>query len=149
MKDTAQNLGEPDIKIAGLAIWIHGREFPDSKEYWDVNWLNVTVCCGAQGASVKADGSIIFLSEISELLSGVEGLYNGSNSEVRMACIEPYLAVTFKAETLGHIKMSVDITPDHLSQKHNFVFEIDQSYLPQLISECKTVLKEWPLIGKP
>lgn len=58
MNNISKNPGESDMKIAGLAIWIHGRQFPDSKDYWDVNWLNVTVRCGAQGASVKVCGLV-------------------------------------------------------------------------------------------
>jgi hypothetical protein len=54
-----------------------------------------------------------------------------------------------EVEKLGHINMKVDITPDSLLQKHTIVFEIDQSYLPKLISECKMVLEKYPIVGKP
>ena len=40
--DWLDHLGEPDIKLAGLQIWVHGRQFPDSDDYWDGNWLYVT-----------------------------------------------------------------------------------------------------------
>jgi len=30
MNKLPENLGKPDIKIAGLEIWIHGNQFPDS-----------------------------------------------------------------------------------------------------------------------
>jgi len=149
MNNISENLGESDMKIAGLAICIHGRQFPDSKDYWDANWLNVTVHCGAQGSSVKASGNIVHLSEIVEFLSSVERVYNGSNDKARLSCIEPNLRINLEKENLGHLRMSIDITPDHLSQKHNFLFEIDQSYMPRLISECKTILKKYPIIGKP
>jgi hypothetical protein len=35
-------LGEPDIKISGLEIWIHGNQFPDENDYWDGNWMDIT-----------------------------------------------------------------------------------------------------------
>lgn len=28
-----QRLGEPDLKLAGFALWIHSRQFPDAKDY--------------------------------------------------------------------------------------------------------------------
>lgn len=143
------NFGKPAIKIAGLAIWIHSRQFPDSKDYWDVNWLNVTVRCGAKGASVLVNGSIIHLSEISHFLSGVEKLYKTLKGQAELACMEPELSIELEAENHGHIKMSVSITPDHLNQQHNFVFELDQSFLPTLIANCKSTLDEYPVIGKP
>jgi hypothetical protein len=63
--------------------------------------------------------------------------------------MEPELSIELETEKLGHLKMSVNITPDHLYQKHNFVFEIDQSFLPKLITECKTTLEKYPVVGKP
>ena len=47
-------LGEPALRIAGFQLWVHGYQFPDSNDYWDGNWLRVTVHCGAAGASVCA-----------------------------------------------------------------------------------------------
>jgi hypothetical protein len=45
-------LGAPDLQIAGLRLWVHDRQFPMADDYWDGNWLQVTVHCGAPGASV-------------------------------------------------------------------------------------------------
>ena len=78
-----EKLGQPAINIAGLDIWIHGRQFPDEKDYWDANWLNVTVRCGAKGSSVLVNGNIIHLSEISQLLSGAEKLYKNLKGKLR------------------------------------------------------------------
>lgn len=141
-----ENLGQPSIEIAGLRIWIHGRQFPDANDYWDANWLNVTVQCGAHGSSVLVNGNIIHLSEISHFLSGVEILYKNLKGQAKMDCMEPELNVELEAENLGHIKLTVNITPDHLYQQHTFVFEIDQSYLPKLISDSKGILEKYPVI---
>ena len=94
------------------------------------------------------NGSIIHLSEIAQLLEAADHLQEDLIGKIEIECIEPYLSITFEAEKLGHIEMSVDITPDNLHQTHNFLFEIDQSYLPKLISDCKAVLKKYPIIGK-
>lgn len=144
-----EKLGQPAINIAGLDIWIHGRQFPDEKDYWDANWLNVTVRCGAKGSSVLVNGNIIHLPEISYFLSDVEKLYKKLKGQAKLECIEPELSIELEAENRGHIKMSVNITPDHMYQKHNFVFEIDQSFLPKLITDCKATLEKYPVIGKP
>lgn len=142
-------LGSPDIKIAGLSIWIHSRQFPDETDYWDANWLNVTVHCGEQGSDVTVNGNIIHLSEISQLLSGAIKLNKSLEGKAEMLCTEPELSVELEAEKLGHINMTVNITPDHLHQTHTFIFEIDQSYLTKLVSECETTLEKYPIIGKP
>jgi hypothetical protein len=45
--------------------------------------------------------------------------------------------------------MRVEITPDHMTQEHNFQFEVDQSYLPSLIESCRKVLAKYPIKGTP
>ena len=51
---TPADLGVPDLKLAGLQLWVHGREFPESEDADDGNWLRVTAHCGASGASVRS-----------------------------------------------------------------------------------------------
>jgi hypothetical protein len=36
------NLGPPSLKIDGFALWVHGRQLPESQDFYDGNWLNVT-----------------------------------------------------------------------------------------------------------
>ncbi|GGZ44510.1 hypothetical protein GCM10011273_34090 [Asticcacaulis endophyticus] len=67
-----ENLVPPDIKMKHLDIWVHGREFPDSDEYWDSNWLRATAHCSLSGARVTASGSILHLSEIHSWLTELE-----------------------------------------------------------------------------
>jgi hypothetical protein len=57
-------------------------------------------------------------------------LYDTVTGEAALKCMEPELNILLKAESLGHIAMTVHITPDHLNQLHRFRFELDQSYLP-------------------
>jgi hypothetical protein len=149
MSKFPENLGKPDIKIAGLEIWIHGNQFPSSVDYWDGNWLDITAKCTSEGASVWVSGNIIHLPDIEHLKSSCENLYESLKGKAELPCIEPELSVEFKADTLGQITMIVNITPDHLNQDHKFTFGIDQSYLPSLISSCKRILNKYPIKGKP
>ncbi len=149
MEGSQAKLGEPALTLSGLQIWIHGRQFPHADDYWDGNWVNVTVHCGAQGASVWASGPIIHLSEIAHLLQGAEAMATSLQGKATLPCIEPELTVALTAESLGHIAMVVDITPDNLSQRHQFTFAIDQTYLPSLIRSCRTILQRYPMKGHP
>lgn len=143
MENDREKLGKPDIELAGLQIWVHGRQFSDREDYWDSNWLNVTAHCGAQGASVWVRGNIIHLPEIAHLSAGSKTLYNYLQGKAELPCMEPELSAELEADRLGHILMTVKITPDHLSQSHKFTFDIDQSFLPKLITACDTVLKKY------
>jgi len=148
-QDWIEKLGPPDLKLEGLQIWIHGRQFPDSEDYWDGNWLNVTAHCGASGASVFADGSIIHLPELERWHSQIVGLLASVGGEANLECMEPNLSVGLKANSLGHIAMDVSITPDHITQRHHFEYQIDQSYLTSLVRQLKAILETHPTKSVP
>ncbi|MGD9881272.1 MAG: hypothetical protein AB7U95_14185, partial [Reyranella sp.] len=137
-----------DLKLAGLRIWVHGWQFPDTMDYRDGNWLRVTVRCGGDGGSVVVRGPILHLSELTRWTGEAEKLLEALAGEARLSCLEPNLSVLLKAASRGQIMMEVSITPDHLTQKHWFQFEIDQSYLPALIVQCRAILETYPLRGE-
>ncbi len=142
------NLGEPDLKIVGFQLWVHGRQFPDSKSYYDGNWLRVTAHCGAQRASVWAQGAILMVTDIAYFGEKCAAMLSGNKEPVAMEPLEPELRVTLEpTDNLGHVSAHVEITPDHLSQEHRFVFEIDQSYLPDIIRACLKIVQEYPIRG--
>jgi hypothetical protein len=62
------------LKIAGFQLWIHGRQFPNAQDYWDGNWRNVTVNCGASGASVWTSGAFVMVSDQARLATECEAL---------------------------------------------------------------------------
>jgi len=142
---TPDILEEPNIQLAGLKIWVHGRQFPDARDYDDANWLIVTARCEAEGARVQTTGPIIHLSEISAWLRECESLQKTLSGQAELACMEPELSVLLVAESLGHISMTVCVTPDHLRQRHEFIFDLDQTYLEGLIVACQKLLVTYPV----
>lgn len=70
------------------------------------------------------------------------------SGEADLVSLEPELVVELKMDSPGRISMRVEITPDHMTQEHNFHFEIDQSYLRSLIESCRKVLAKYPIRGK-
>jgi hypothetical protein len=145
----AENLGAPDIKLEGLQIWIHGRQFPNEEDYWDGNWLNVTAHCGSHGADVWTSGPILHVPDIARWLDSLEWMNKSLSGEADLVSLEPELVVELKMDSPGKISMRVEITPDHMTQEHNFQFEIDQSYLVGLIESCRKILAKYPMRGKP
>ena len=140
-----QGLGEPDLKLAGFVLWIHSRQFPDAADYWDGNWLTVTAHCGDKGAEAWATGSFIHLPEIHQWITETQVLYDTLSGTAALACMEPELTIQLKAETGGHITMTVEMTADHLTQHHRFEFDIDQSDLPVFLAQGRKVLSQFPL----
>jgi hypothetical protein len=140
-----EHLGEPDLQIAGLRVWVHGREFPNAMDYWDGNFLRVTVYCTYPESMVRVHGSLIHLREIVALLRSCEKLYQTLEGRAALECIEPNLGVELLARTGGHIHVTISITPDHMSQEHRFDDSFDQTFLPPIIAACRRILERFPV----
>ncbi len=143
-----EHYGPPAFKIAGFCVWVFGREFDAAEDYWDGNWLRVVAQCGAEGALVRASGAVLHLSEVQRWLEQLRPLHASLTGGAELACIEPYLNAKVDLKD-GRGTLVVDITPDHLTQQHKFEFQVDQSYLPELISALERLLREYPVRGKP
>ena len=145
---TSENLGPPALKIAGFQLWVHGRQFPEAEDYDDGNWLRVTAHCGASGASVWAQGAILMVTDIAGFGDQCAAMLRGTSNTAALDPLEPELKVSLQAlDRLGHVRAKVEITPDHLVQLHQMVFEIDQSYLPDIIKQCLAIVQEYPIRG--
>ncbi len=145
---TPTDLGEPDLKVAGFQLWVHQRQFPGSEDYYDGNWLHVTAHCGASGASVWAQGSILMVTDIAGFGDECAAMLSGDLKSAALDPFEPELKVVLETtDRLGHIRAQVEITPDHLAQAHRFEFAIDQSYLPDIIRQCSELVQSYPIRG--
>jgi hypothetical protein len=141
-----ETLGPPSFKVDTFQLWIHGRQFPDSTDLWDGNWLNVTAHCGDDGASVWVSGAILTTMDLERFTTECGRLYRKEASEASLAPLEPNLRITLVPfDRLGHIKMSVHITPDHMSQRHEFTFGLDQTFLPGISMQLFRVLEGYPV----
>lgn len=146
---TPEDLGEPDLKIAGFQLWVHGRQYPDSEDYYDGNWLRVTVHCGGLGASVWTQGAILMVTDIAGFGDQCTAMLQGSAKSADLEPVEPELKLSLETtDHLGHIRTQIEITPDNLTQSHWFEFEVDQSYLPDIIRKCAAIEQKYPIRGQ-
>ncbi len=141
--------GAPDIEIGALRFWIHDRQFPEMDDFWDGNWVNATVHCSAKGAEVRIQGPFLHLPELKKWAEDCQQMYATLSGHAHLECMEPELDVKMEMAPTGHVKMTVNITPDNLDQNHQFDFSIDQSYLPSVVRGCNTVLEKFPIRGVP
>lgn len=140
---------EPDIQLADLSIWIRSYEFPDSLDYWDGNWLDIYAHVKTPGAFVEIEGPWVRNDELTRFTKDLAVLHNDLKGTATLDCIEPALGAKVTCGSLGHIEVVVKITPDHLRQTHQFIFEIDQSYLSDTLSGLERVLERFPIRGTP
>ena len=143
-----QHLGEPDLSICGLRLWIHGRQFPDSTDYWDGNWLRVTAYCNYPDSVVQIRNEpCVRLDELAGLLEGCERMYSTLSGKAELQCMEPYLSVELTASSNGHIGVKLAVTPNHVAETHVYEDEMDQSYLPAIMHSCQAILVKYPIRG--
>jgi len=145
VSSSIENLGLPDIEIDGLKIWVHGRQYPEAMDYDDGNWLNITASCESNAARVWTSGNILHLSELEDWLVDLNKINNTFVGEANLNCVEPELNIKLSINKLGQLKMIVKITPDVLMQTHQFVIELDQTYLMPLITHIQKVLSSYPI----
>ena len=140
---------EPDLKLNGFCLWVHGYEFPDTSEYWDANWLRITARMSASGAVVEVEGALVRTDELERFAEGLTAVFETLAGKAELKCLEPYLELSLEMQSLGAVAVRVSITPDPLSQSHSFEFGVDQSYLPPVLDACRRILADFPVKGSP
>lgn len=145
---TAADLQQPHISFSDFQLWIHGRRSEALWDYWDGNWLQVTVHCGAPGTDVGVQGSILHLGELEWWLKQLEEMSRTMSGTADLAPAEPNRFVGFEMDKLEHIAVPIRITPEQMSEHHEFRDQIDQSYLPGLIQQLRTILQDYPIRGE-
>ncbi|QIG78693.1 WapI family immunity protein [Stakelama tenebrarum] len=136
-----------DLDFCGLMLWIDRRQFPDAVEAWDGNWLCFRARMEADGATVRCDGPFLMTTDIARFRDQLHAMNQTLEGEASLKPLEPALAVVLRMQGRGQIEGVVEITPDHMSQRHRFVVEADQSYLPPLIASCDAILARFPVVG--
>ena len=141
--------GEPDLQLAGLSLWIFGRERPDDEDYWDGNWLRIRAVTEAAGARIEASGPWLRTDELQAFADELDVLCAALEGRAELRTMEPVLKVSVIGDRRGRIELVVELTPDHLTQTHRFEFELDQTYLKPAISACRGILNQFPVRGAP
>jgi hypothetical protein len=117
---------EPSISLGPLKIWISNRQFPNHQDYWDGNWLNATALCEGEGSRIKVKGAFIHLGELEKWKEDLQEFQCTLKGAVELPTIEPTLRVkmTARKSDTGHLDCEVDITGNHMSERHHFLFDI-------------------------
>jgi hypothetical protein len=61
--------------------------------------------------------------------------------------MEPYLRVELTGNGRGQVSVVILLTPDHLLERHEFRTEIDQTQLPAIVSACRKIVAQFPILG--
>jgi hypothetical protein len=136
-----------DLHLAIFELWIDGRQFEDLQDYWDGNWLSVRARCRTEGSEVWACGPILHLPELVRFRDELRELDNSLSGVAQLECMEPNLHIRVELQR-GRGTLRVSITPEHLTESHEFTAEIDQSYLRETLTQLHRILQKYPVRGK-
>jgi len=136
---------EPQVKFQGFTLWITSYQFPDASDYWDANWLNARARFATHGARVEAQGAFLQTTDIASFAKSLETLRDTLIGNAELSPLDPELRLEIKGDHLGRLACTLLLTPDHMNQKHEFRFDLDQTYLTPLIEGCKRILAEFPV----
>ena len=143
-------MGEgPDLTLAGLSIWARSREFSQSDDYWDGNWIDILARVEAPGSFVETSGPWLRSDEIAAFANELTVLHRDLRGTAELQCMEPMLSAKVVVGLRGEVEVTIEITPNHLTQSHRFEFAIDQSYLGETLSGCRRLLERFPVKGSP
>jgi hypothetical protein len=81
------------------------------------------------------------------LLAGCEKVFETLAGNAALDCIEPNLKVEINSTGSGHLAVRISITPDHMTQFHSYIDELDQTFLPPIIAGCRSILAKYPIRG--
>ena len=143
-------LGPPDLEVAKLSVWVRERTYAGSEEPYDADRLTVSAHCAQAGASVFVQGAFLTSSSFERFAETCETLHVALAGKAWLASDELNLTVTLDAtDSAGHVLAVVEITPDHMTQEHRFEFQIDQTHLPGIVRQCRTIVGRYPNPHRP
>ncbi len=86
-----KSLGPPHLTVAGLELWVHGRRSPQAHDYWEGNWLDVTVHCAAPGASIWIAGALLRVPDVVRWAEELDRMQTGRAGVATLTSDEPNL----------------------------------------------------------
>ena len=141
-------LGDPPSDY--LKLEVVGRRFDTSESsYFDRNLLNVATSVhvggfdGLIGAEIRTDEFRKFRDELALLYQNLDG-------EARLYVLQGWVDLTFRGDGLGHVEVRGTVTDyPGIGNVLKFELGIDQTFLPDLISQLDNLESEYPTLGKP
>lgn len=143
----------PHVRIADSASEVSltalRRQYPDSRDYWDGNWIRVDVAAKSTGFQAHLE-EWLHLGEVAAFRRDLLGMSADLKGSALLETMEDFLRLEVKIDALGRLHWSVALTyrtgrdPKSCLQ---FGFENDQSYLPEIAAGLDAILKDFPLVS--
>lgn len=144
---TTVTIGLPDSEY--LVIYVINREYPQSSDYWDGNWvksiINVSIggFTGKVKASLRSEEFVEFMNELSKLYEKISG-------QAHFTTMEQWLSITVIGDGLGHFEAQCKLSDNAPAGGGNtlyFTLHFDQTFVPGIIADLNRIITAFPVIG--
>jgi hypothetical protein len=132
-----------------LKVEVLNYERPENSDYWDANWLKVQIQIkvGAFSGNYIAQLQTMDFSGFEKELKRI---YIDLKGVTQFNSIEEWLMVMLIGDGLGHFKVECRACDSPgTGNTLQFEFQIDQTYIPNLITQVSNILEMFPVKGQP
>lgn len=137
-------------QVEFLSITVRGRAYRHSQDYWDGNWLLVTVVVHAGKFTGDVPG-LMRAEEFQKFSGELRAFQQTLAGAVTFETTEEWLSLRFEVNRLGEIEIAGSLS-DEVNFPYNtlkFTLKSDQSFLTKALQQLEQVVKAFPVIGKP
>jgi len=136
-------------KTAYLKVQAYMHSHPDANDYWDGNWIDtvIEILVGGFRASF---GACLRSEDFVHLYQGLEQLYSSLHSNYKFETMEEQLTLFISGDGRGHFEIkgiAIDKAGD--GNELRFILSIDQTFIPDILSEIKEIIEQFPVKGSP
>lgn len=126
-----------------------GRSHPEAADFWDGNWLGTRVTARAGGfrALFEAD---LRVEEIQAFHDALVTMQRTLSGEADFLTLEQQVALTFSINRTGQIAVTGTLSDQPgVGNQLLLSFEIDQTFLHDIVMQFERVVEAFPPIGDP
>ena len=125
------------------------RNYPNSSDYWDGNWVTSKINIKIPGYLVNFDADLR-IDELRDFANEIKLMSKLLKGKAILNNLDNYLHIECEMDKLGKIIWTAETCyPSGYGAVLKFEFESDQSFLIGLIKELENILTAFPVIGKP
>jgi hypothetical protein len=136
---------EPDLKIGSIAVTVLGRPYPDADHPFDQDMLNCLVTGATARVSIKIEDTGIRSYAIDCFMRDLMAVYEALTGEAVLDGSDLGLVLSVRPTAIGHIEVRSEFWPEEGWDAVTLIETLDQSYLPDIIKQCRAVLGEFPV----
>jgi hypothetical protein len=149
--DPAARLVFKDRKSAFLLQGV-GREFPDVSEYWDGNWIMITVSLLMPGLSVEITDPCIRADELEAFLLELRSFSLGYSTGVESSFREPVLFIGLSVPEQGEqdivCRVEINVFADDGVATVALEMDLTHDALDLFIRGIEDILREYPVVAR-